>query len=809
MMKRYFSSLVTVGSLTAAYFYAGKLGLAMAFVHPSATSVWPPAGIALAAVLFLGYWVWPAILLGAFLVNITTEGSVATSLGIASGNTLEALLGALLVHRFAKGCNAFDRAEDFFKFFVLAGMASTALSATVGVTSLALGGFARWDHYLAIWLTWWSGDMVSDLIVAPLLLIWFKKPVPRWQLGSMLEAVSLLVVLFLIGQVVFGGWISDPDLKYYLQEFLCVPPLLWAAFRFGQHGAATASFIMSALAIWGTLNGFGPFAMRDVLAITNPSDALVLLQLFMGSLALTGLIVASVLSQRGREEEKFQLTVESAPNAMIMANHEGRIILVNKQTERLFGYTKGELLGQSIDILVPQRYRERHGEYRGAFLRQPTVRPMGAGRDLYGLRKDGGEVPVEIGLNPVPTEEGLAVLASVVDITERKRAEKEVRESEEKFRVIAETMPDILCTFRPDGWCDYANQRFYEYTGMTPGSADGFGWTTALHPEEVERAETKWTASVRIGAPIEIRCRLRSVNGKYRWFIGRTQPVRDAQGQILKWFCAWTDIDGLIRAEGVLRATAQRYRKVAKEREEQLIASDRLVSVGELAASLAHEFNNPLQIITGFTQDLLTETKASDSRHQSLKIIEEAAGRCKKTISELLDLARPAPASKQIIDFAGVIRKSIDLISVHLKQGGVEIEVEIAPGLPQIYADPQQLEQVLLNLFFNAREAMSSGGTLTIRAAVRSMDRATSSDNEIMIEVSDTGTGIDADDLPHIFRPFFTTKKGGGMGLGLSVCESIIKNHDGSIAIESTRGEGTTFFVYLPALREAQALSTV
>ena len=174
-----------------------------------------------------------------------------------------------------------------------------------------------------------------------------------------------------------------------------------------------------------------------------------------------------------------------------------------------------------------------------------------------------------------------------------------------------------------------------------------------------------------------------------------------------------------------------------------------------------------------------------------------------------MDLARPDPARKEAADFAGILRKSIDLISSQLKQGGVEIEIEIAPILPQIYADPQQLEQVLLNLFFNAREAMSSGGILTIRVSVRPRDRATNSDSEIMIAVSDTGTGIDTEDLPHIFRPFFTTKKGGGMGLGLSVCESIVKNHGGSIVTESTPGQGTTFFVYLPALRQAQALSTV
>src|SRR5574342_50616 len=124
-MNRHIFNLATVGVLTTVYFYAGKLGLAMAFVHPSATSVWPPTGIALAAVLFLGYRVWPAILAGAFLVNITTAGSIPTSLAIAGGNTLEPLLGAFLVRRFANGCHAFNRAEDFLKFFVLAGMLST------------------------------------------------------------------------------------------------------------------------------------------------------------------------------------------------------------------------------------------------------------------------------------------------------------------------------------------------------------------------------------------------------------------------------------------------------------------------------------------------------------------------------------------------------------------------------------------------------------------------------------------------------------------------------------------------------------
>ena len=156
--------------LTIAYFFAGKFGLSLAFVNASASAVWPPTGIAFAAFLVLGHRVWPAVLVGAFLVNITTAGSIATSIGIASGNTLEGLLGAYLVRRFANGRRVFARASDVFKFTVLGALLSTTVSATIGTTTLSLGGYAAWSDYGSIWFTWWLGDGVGDLVVAPVLV---------------------------------------------------------------------------------------------------------------------------------------------------------------------------------------------------------------------------------------------------------------------------------------------------------------------------------------------------------------------------------------------------------------------------------------------------------------------------------------------------------------------------------------------------------------------------------------------------------------------------------------------------------------
>src|SRR2546422_700922 len=158
--------------LTGVYFLAGKFGLSLAFVHASASAVWPPTGIALAATLLLGCRVWPALFLGAFLVNVTTAGSVWTSLGIAGGNTLEGLLGAFLVRRFANGLRVFDRARDIFTFGVLAGLGATAVSATVGVMTLWLGGYASWEGLGAIWLTWWLGDVAGGRVGGPGAVLW-------------------------------------------------------------------------------------------------------------------------------------------------------------------------------------------------------------------------------------------------------------------------------------------------------------------------------------------------------------------------------------------------------------------------------------------------------------------------------------------------------------------------------------------------------------------------------------------------------------------------------------------------------------
>jgi len=324
MNPRKIPTLPAIGALALIYFVAGKLSLQLAFLHKSASPVWPPAGIALAALLVLGFRVWPALFVGAFLVNLTTLGNIWTSLGIASGNTLEALCGAWLVNRFAGGARVFDRPQDVFKF-ALAALIGTTVSPTFGVSSLAVGGFAQWSSYWPVWLTWWLGDASGVLVIAPLLLLWSVPATQRkWNRKQVLEVSVLLLLLVVLAETVFGGWLPI-SARNYPVSFICGPIVIWTAFRFTPRETATGIFILSAIAIWGTLNGFGPFILQ------SENQSLLMLQLWTAALTITAMAIAAAITERNRTQvalEQQKDAVEAAnrtkDNFLAMLSHELR-----------------------------------------------------------------------------------------------------------------------------------------------------------------------------------------------------------------------------------------------------------------------------------------------------------------------------------------------------------------------------------------------------------------------------------------------------------------------------------------------------
>ncbi|HWX17510.1 MAG TPA: MASE1 domain-containing protein [Chthoniobacterales bacterium] len=307
MQSRRFSGLPLIGILAVIYFIAGKLGLMLASLHTSASPVWPPAGIALAGLLLLGYRAWPGIFIGAFLVNVTTAGNVATAFAIATGNTLEALVGAWLVNRFAGGTNVFDRPQGVFKFALAAGI-STIISPAFGVTNLGVAGFADWANYGAIWLTWWLGDVTGDLVFTPLVLLWSVASKRRWNKKEAAEVGALLLLLVLLSGVVFGGW-PGVSARNYPIVLICGPIVIWTAFRFTQRETATGIFILSAIAVWGTLHGFGPFVRE------TENQSLLAVQWWTAVLSITAMALSAAMAEGRRVEEELQqqkVVVETA-----------------------------------------------------------------------------------------------------------------------------------------------------------------------------------------------------------------------------------------------------------------------------------------------------------------------------------------------------------------------------------------------------------------------------------------------------------------------------------------------------------------
>jgi len=290
----------------AAYIIAAKLSLHLASVHPSVTPVWPSTGIAIATLVALGLRFWPFIFAGAFLVNLTTAGSVLTSIGIATGNTLEAVIASFLVIRYANGRHAFDWTRDILRFAFFAGAISTAVAATFGVASLSLGGFASWSQYGLIWRTWWLGDTAGALIFTPFLLLWTSKARLHWSGKQLLELSVLFFSTLLTAGIIFGP-VFHAQIRNDPWTFLCVPFLVWAAFRFGPREASAVICLLCTVEVVGTVHGYGPF-VRDSI-----NNSLLVLQSFISLKAVMILIFAAEVSERRRQEEHARALAVSDP----------------------------------------------------------------------------------------------------------------------------------------------------------------------------------------------------------------------------------------------------------------------------------------------------------------------------------------------------------------------------------------------------------------------------------------------------------------------------------------------------------------
>jgi PAS domain S-box-containing protein len=389
----------------------------------------------------------------------------------------------------------------------------------------------------------------------------------------------------------------------------------------------------------------------------------------------------------------------------------------------------------------------------------------------------------------------VSVFVDLFHMNERLK-QKALQQSEERFRLLVESMQDYaIFMLNPEGRVTSWNTGAERIKGYRHEEIVGDAFSRFYTAEDQAR---NLPLRALKDAAREGRCeqegwRVRR-DGRRFWANVVISALLDEQNTLVGFSVVTRDLTEKKKVEEVLRESEAKLREQAKQLEQQLIASGRLVSIGVVTASMAHEFNNPLGIVLGFTQELLSECEPDNRNYQALKIIDEETRRCQKIIQELLQFARPKDADPAPTDVRLTVEKTLNMVSNRLYKQKIETQISVADNLPLISVDPQQLEQVLVNLLLNAVDAMPIGGKLRVEAELSSkQDRPM-----VAIAVTDNGNGIDKADLAKVFQPFFSAKKGKGIGLGLSICNRIVQNHGGKITVESEPGRGTTFRIYLP-----------
>jgi PAS domain S-box-containing protein len=806
--NRKLTTFTRVVVLIALYFIGGLVGKETTFLSGSVALVWPPAGIALAAILLFGYRFWPGVAFGAILFSFMNGMPLGFfTLGTAIGNTMGAVVCAFLLQKIITFNNAMERIRDVTGYIGLACFLGTTVNAAFNVVSLAYSGEVAWDNLFSTILVWWVPNALAGLVVAPFIITWATPSATRWNARLIIEAVVCGAGLVGGTLISFNSWFVY-GIQNYPLAYLPFPFLVWGALRFGQRGATAGTLLVSALAIYSLVQKTGPF-------VTNTeTESLMLIGSYIGILAVTNMLLAAAAAERraaeramSESEKRFRAVVEDQTDLICRFKPDGLLTFVNDSFCHFHGKSSDELIGTNFfqtlskeDAAVPLSYINS----------MPADEPV-VSFDYRLRSRDDQAVWHQYRVRRLFEEKGdtREFQAVIQDITRRKQSEEALRMSEEKYRSLIDHIPDVVWTANSNRELIYISGNADKVLGYN--SADLLGgqlWLNRIHPEDAARVEQAYQKLFSQGEKFDVEYRFSRKDGEWIWLHNRALTTCQREGAMC--------------ADGIFKNITQRRLAEAALQQTKEAAEAANLAKSQFLANMSHELRTPLNAVIGFSEILADKTfgELNDRQLKYSNNILNSGRHLLQLINDILDLAKVEAGHVELMCNDFNIVKALSEVQTIVKtlanKKHIEIGIWTAPDLPSLFADEAKFKQIMYNLLSNAIKFTPDGGKVFVAADRHNAvgpDKSQTGECT-RIAVSDTGIGIKANDQERIFKEFEQVdssygRQQQGTGLGLALTKRLVELHGGRIWLESEgiEGKGSTFTFLIP-LPKAKAKPT-